>query len=227
MNPSAIMFWKHDLYNFPILKKNGDLVLTIKMTAIGVKTTMSTALENLRGLSQDLEKMLESAESTDFVIVCNGEEIKCHKILLMGRSDYFRTLVYNALMEGQTGRATVNMDPATMRAVMKYVYTGTVNKITGVEMEKLFKAAHICMLTGLQKMCQDVLLADVTLANAIQMMALGHLYDVVDLKENAKKIFLEAGDEFLKQCDWKKELKEIPDLAVELVEAAMTKNRAV
>ena len=96
-------------------------------------------------------------------------------------------------MEGQTGRATVNMDPATMRAVIKYVYTGAVNEITGVEMEKLFKAAHICMLTGLQKMCQDVLLADVTLDNAIQMMALGHLYDVVDLKENAKKIFLDAG----------------------------------
>ena len=96
-------------------------------------------------------------------------------------------------MEGQTGRATVNMDPATMRAVMKYVYTGTVDEMTEVEMEKLFKAAHICMLTGLQKMCQEVLLADVTLDNAIQMMALGHLYDVVDLKENAKKIFLEAG----------------------------------
>ena len=85
------------------------------------------------------------------------------------------------------------MDPAIMRAVMKYVYTGTVDKITGVEMEKLFKAAHICMLTGLQKMCQEVLLADVTLDNAIQMMALGHLYDVKELKKKAKKIFLDAG----------------------------------
>ena len=53
-------------------------------------------------------------------------------------------------MEGQTGRDTVNMDPAIMRAVIKYVYTGTVDEMTGLEMEKLFKAAHICMLTGLQ-----------------------------------------------------------------------------
>ena len=96
-------------------------------------------------------------------------------------------------MEGQTGRATVNMDPATMRAVIKYVYTGTVDEMTGVEMEKLFKAAHICMLTGLQEMCQEVLIADVTLDNAIQMMAMGHLYGVEELKEKAKKIFLDAG----------------------------------
>ena len=42
-------------------------------------------------------------------------------------------------------------------------------------------------------MCQNVLIADVTLDNAIQMMAMGHLYDVEELKEKAKKIFLDAG----------------------------------
>ena len=43
--------------------------------------------------------------------------------------------------------------------------------------------------------------------------------------EWAKKIIL--GHEFLTESDWKEELKEIPDLAVELLEASMAKNKAV
>ena len=81
-----------------------------------------------------------------------------------------------------------------MKAVLKFVYTGMVEKMEdGEKLEELFKAAHVTMLDGLKKICEASLIAGVTTANSIQMMALGHLYEVEELKEKAKQVFLEAG----------------------------------
>ena len=69
---------------------NGCLEITTEITVDGVNVEVEVAREeaaekkNARDLSLDLEKMI-GGESTDFQIICNGEIINCHKIILMSR----------------------------------------------------------------------------------------------------------------------------------------------
>ena len=71
--------------------KNGSLELITEIDVhYGVNVNLEVAREeatekkNARDLSLDLEKMI-GGELTDFQIICHGEIIKCHKIILMSR----------------------------------------------------------------------------------------------------------------------------------------------
>ena len=104
-------------------------------------------------------------------------------------------MIDDDFVEGKTGRVTLNnVNLATVKAILKFIYTGKVDMaLEDKELENLFKAAHLCMLDGLVNFCVASLIAGVTTTNAVQMMALGHTYGVVELKEKAKKTFLQAG----------------------------------
>ena len=80
-----------------------------------------------------------------------------------------------------------------MKEVMHFIYTGTVQKIDEENAEALFKAANQFLLLGLKRICELFLISKVTLDNAIEMMALGDMYEAGELKKKAKQIIVEAG----------------------------------
>ena len=203
--------------------------------------TQSQTITATKSLSTDL------MATSDFKLICSGGEVAVHKVLLSSKSPVFASMLQaNTWREGRTGEMRIdNYSIQVVRAMVKFIYTGKVDMtLQGELMEDLFKAAHLCMLDGLKKICEMSLISGVTTTNAVQMMALGHKYEVAELKEKAKLTFLEAGltilfdkffmhdrdvilgDEFLEQSEWEEELKEVPELSVEVVKALLRKINA-
>ena len=98
------------------------------------------------------------------------------------------------MVEGQSGKINIdNHKMGTMKEVVHFIYTGKVQKIDEENAEELFKAANQFLLLRLKRICELFLMSKVALDNAIEMMALGHVYEAKDLKKTAKQIIVEAG----------------------------------
>ena len=81
----------------------------------------------------------------------------------------------------------------TVIVVVQFIYTGKVDNINEENAEDLFLAADQFLLQGMKKICELFLASNVALENAIEMMALGHMYKADELKKAAKNVILEAG----------------------------------
>merc|ERR1719290_453699 len=111
----------------------------------------------------------------------------------MSRSDFFGGAISNSMLEGQSGKITIDDHKVgTMKEVVHFIYTGKVQNIDEENAEDLFKAANQFLLLGLKRICELFIMSKVTLDNAIGMMALAHMYDAEDLKKAAKQIIVEA-----------------------------------
>ena len=81
----------------------------------------------------------------------------------------------------------------TIKEILKFIYTGNVDNIDVENAEDLLKAADQYLLPGMKRICEKFIIAKVTLENAIEMMALGHMCGADELKRTAKMIIVEAG----------------------------------
>ena len=97
-------------------------------------------------------------------------------------------------MEAESREMTINDHmPETIKEVLKFIYTGNVDNIDVENAEDLLKAADQYLLPGMKKICEKFIISQVTLENAIEMMAMGHMCGAGKLKSTAKKIIVEAG----------------------------------
>jgi speckle-type POZ protein len=219
-----------DLNNLPILKDGSfEIISRITVKGANAKTDEEVAKEEIIKkefftISSDFEKMMNNEETTDFEIVCHGEVLKCHKAVLMSRCDFFNGALGNSMEESKSGKITIdNHKMGIMKEVIHFIYTGKVQQIDQENAEELFKAANQFLLLGLKRICELFLISEVTLSNAIEMMSLGDMYEAGELKKIAKEIIVEAGPAFVEQSDWEERLKQVPNLAFEIIKAVMKK----
>ena len=103
------------------------------------------------------------------------------------------------MLEAQSGRIIINDHKVgTIEEVLHFIYTGKVKKMDEENVEDIFRAADQFLLKGLKRLCELFLMSRVTLDNAIEMLALGHMYSADELKKTAKQIIVEAGTGRLK-----------------------------
>ena len=97
-------------------------------------------------------------------------------------------------MEAESGVITIQDHKlGTVQEVLKFIYTGKVDNMDEENAEDLFRAADQFLLQGMKKICELFLISKVNLENAIEMMALGHMYEAGELKKIAKQAIVDAG----------------------------------
>ena len=100
----------------------------------------------------------------------------------------------NMLLESQTGKTTIKGHKMPIvKQLVKFIYTGKVDKIDENNAEDLLRAADQFLLSGMKEICEVFLMSKVNLDNAIEMLSLGHTYEAVGLKKKAKDIIVEEG----------------------------------
>ena len=103
-------------------------------------------------------------------------------------------MINSPMMEAESGKMTINDKKLeTVQGVVQFIYTGNCNMINEENAEDLFRAADQFLLQGMKKICEIFLVSNVSLENAVEMMALGHMYKADQLKKAAKNVILEAG----------------------------------
>ena len=148
---------------------------------------------------EDFGAIFLNGRFSDFTVSCQGKEYKCHKSILAQRSTYFDAMLSHDMAESQNNRVELkDLEADTAEDILTFIYTGKVKKMDEENVEDIFRAADQFLLKGLKRLCELFLMSRVTLDNAIEMLALGHMYSADELKKTAKQIIVEAGTGRLK-----------------------------
>ena len=97
-------------------------------------------------------------------------------------------------IEHKSGRTNISDHKmATVKEVIKFIYTGRVDKIDVENAEDLLEAADKFLLEGMKKICELYLVSKVTVANSIEMLVLGNKYVAAGLKKRAMETIEKEG----------------------------------
>ena len=74
---------------------------------------------------EDMTKLLEDPETSDFTLKCGSKNFKVHKAILGARSNVFRTMFLSGMKEAVEGEAVItDVDEKTLEEILHYLYTG-------------------------------------------------------------------------------------------------------
>ena len=119
--------------------ENGDRLLTGGTNKPIIKPVVPDTVNDNK-LNQDFEKMFLSGNFHDCLIVCDGGEFKCHKVILSGRSSVFAAMFAHDMKENQENRVEIkDLDGDTVYGMILFIYSGKVDKLTTKAFRDEFK----------------------------------------------------------------------------------------
>jgi len=121
-------------------------------------------------------------ETSDFKIVCQGEELKCHKLVLSLRSDFFKKMFNQEYKESNEGfMTTTDFNAQTMKSFLKYLYTDSIDQ---VEIDyDLLRAAHLYDFKKLISECVRGLSMKINDDNVKEMLQIALMLELPTLLE--------------------------------------------
>ena len=150
-----------------------------------------------------MKSMYNSGELVDVTIVVLNESFHCHRNVLAATSPYFRAMFTSSLNESkQTEIHLHEIDPASVRSVIEYSYTGAI-EITKRNAQNLLAAASLFQINPILKACAKYMESQLDIQNCVCIHYFAQIHNCEDLKNKARehieKNFLDVmhGDEFL------------------------------
>ncbi|XP_061112414.1 kelch-like protein 38 isoform X2 [Conger conger] len=139
----------------------------------------SNLLSQLNGLRQ--EKIF-----TDVLLCSDGEEIPCHRTVLVSSSPYFRAMFCSNFRERHQARVDLKgINPEVLGNIVDYVYTGSVS-ITIEKVLPLMQAASMLQYPRLFEACSTFLQEQLNTDNCLSMMRLSEILHCGSLREKAR-----------------------------------------
>ena len=175
-------------------------------------------------LASDMGAMFEAENFTDVTIECKTRLFKAHKVILAARSEVFKAMFTHDTQEAQEGKVTItDVEPSVVNSMLKYIYTGTLDRLTEEAAADLIIAADLYQLLDLKKKCEAVLGASLTVDNAVGHLIIGECYNAKSLMNQAIEFIVENRGSFQKD-DWKNQLKNNPDALIALLSRLMNES---
>ena len=174
-------------------------------------------------IAKCLEDSYIDGQFTDCVIICQGREFKCHKVVLAGRSPVFNAMFTHDMEESRSGRIEIkDLDVDTMDSMLSYIYSGKIGHMDGKE-GMLLAAGEKYNLPGLKALCENVLSRDMNIDNVLDMLLVADLHKAANLKALALKFIVENAQEIVSQDDCSKKLEKFPSILFDMFKAASKK----
>jgi len=143
---------------------------------------------------------LNTGQYSDFVITSrDGTEFKCHKIVLASKSRVFHAMFSAENMQEamQSQLRIVDIEPNTLAALLKYLYTGDVD---ASQSAGLLVAADKYDLQPLRQACESNLVKGLNGQNVVDLLLLADRHHAKDLKEGALQLLRSSGELLVGLC---------------------------
>ncbi len=201
-----------------------DLGIPTKVAADGNRIEMCKLVTYEKTKSQfaaDMAKYMDESDTDkhfDLKLICQGETIKSHKLILSARSRVFRMILSNNSKEAQTGVIEIeDSDPSTLKEFVKFMYSEELNQIDCINsLEALLHLADKYDVDTLTKTCSQRLLSKMNMDNACDILRLARKYRL-DLEEIAKEYVAEQAKDIIKTDSWNELLHYDPSIANEIM----------
>ncbi|XP_050673710.1 uncharacterized protein LOC126971433 [Leptidea sinapis] len=147
-------------------------------------------------LADDFGSILNDDTFSDVLMKSvDGTEYKVHKVILASRS-----LVFKAHFHQDTTKSITNIESPfeadVLLEVLKFIYSDKAPGVNDIP-EKLLVAAEFYQLSGLKKLCEDVLHKNLTVKNVIKTIELADLYSAKTLKQSCLEFIKYSQSELL------------------------------
>jgi len=202
-------------------------------TAMGRKTSpqtskdeipMTSEVDSLKEFSTDFGNLLQSEEMSDFKIFCENEVFLCHKVILFSRSNMWKTMFNNNMLESLENCTTIrDFKPEIVKLLLHYIYTGRLDiKDVKANAKVLLHVADKYQLKGLTKLCEDQLVTAIDNDTVLDMVMTADLYHADVLKKAAIKWIVENRREISKQEGLRGVMVKFPNLLYDMFDAFST-----
>ena len=170
-----------------------------------------------KSLSSDLDKLLNTANCSDFKIVCQGHTYNVHKTILVARSDVFAAMLSMENEETKTNQMVIeDFDKDVVQQMVKFIYTGSHNKTETVSPELLLLVDKYD-LSDLVSHCKKVLADSIKLDNAVATLDVAVKTSSKHLLKLAARFVGQNLSKIRCTSEWKKIKKENPAAVVSVL----------
>ena len=155
-----------------------------------------------------------------------GEEVPCHRSVLLARCPTLAHGVTATMKEGAEGRWQVRgiegkeVDVAVLKELLTFIYTGD-HPEHKARTGELLEVAHMYQLAGLVRACRDTLLRGIRPWNAVNtLVMLDRFGDGEDeAKDQAVEYIKRNAKAVVKTEDWKVFVSNYGELVTDIVKA--------
>ncbi len=162
---------------------------------------------NEKSFVDEIGKTKTSDAFADATLVCEGEEIRCHRVILAARSRLFKKVfTQNCFKEGASKQFEVKGMPLeTLKAMIDYIYSDQLDEETDIS--ALFSAAHLYGINKLVTRCMDIMIEDLDVENAAEFFLKGFLMEQTPLKTAAMDFITKNFAEIKETDGWSNFMK--------------------
>ena len=163
--------------NFKV-KARLELPGKIKITEI--RTTSSVGKKK-RGLSV-LENIYQM-KNTDFIIMCNGNPVPCHKLILAGASPVFEAMLGNEMnKEVIEGKLELEIPVEIGKAFVETIYTGKLSaSILKKEAYSFLQIGDKYQIRGLKDLAEEEMINQLDRENMVKLLAIGDMFSTLSV----------------------------------------------
>ena len=210
---AAYGYGGHQLEDLASLQRSTLLIgdrITIDRSAASQEKNSNWLLENIykTGMSD-----------SDIVLMCEGESIPCHRLVLAGASDYFKRLLKPTFKEYEDGCSSLSLQCSgeVGRNIVKFLYTDEIEEtVFDDNIEDFLKLANMLIIERLKQRAEQRMLELLDRHNMVAFFIAGACFKAEKIREAAKKFLQLNLAWFHKQEDRRKAFGEHTDLLAEV-----------
>lgn len=151
--------------------------------------------ESNRQYTEDMQRLLESANNSDFVIKvpsdseqCEFESFRVHKNILAARSEVFKVMFETPMKESQSGEVTLeDLSSRGLKTILKFIYTGMVDDDWKSNPREIVNAADRFSLSSLKKFVDMNLHLTCNVENALDLLQIACYHILTTAFKNISK----------------------------------------
>ena len=168
----------------PIRNDDEELRILLEVTyetAYSTTTTSNNSLSlppNLIEFRKALVGLMGITDKTDITVSVGNVWFRCHKVVLVARSSYFRALLQSGMEETVSNKITLtDISPELFRHVRRFLYSGQLpDDLAGIAFDLLpFSDKYV--LDELKAACVDAIRPIVTPDNVIRAIVLADTHN--------------------------------------------------
>jgi hypothetical protein len=219
----------HNMNTFSVTPENlydesGSFIVEVE-----VLVEIQDQIKNKATFLEDISSILDDEESSDFLIVSDNKEFKCHKNILKARSKVFKNMLVkdHAFQESSSNSLILkDVSDEAVEEMLNHVYSGKIPDDQTVLTDDLLKLADMYQLDSLKDACIGNMIDGLEVENCISV------YIMIDrlLPEEAEerkivKLFMVCKILKVVETDnWNKLATTFPNLVTELIKAMAARN---
>ncbi|OXU31355.1 hypothetical protein TSAR_002096 [Trichomalopsis sarcophagae] len=155
-----------------------------------------------QSIQEDFGKLLKVPKFSDVTVVVGDKEFPAHKNILSARCRVFAAMFDHDMKENKENVVKFDKeDPVIMAEVLHFIYTGNVRNV-GKLATDLLAAADRYHLDALRFMCEETLIAKLSLENVGEILKLVDRYETTRLHKSAMTFLATYRSKFVATEDY-------------------------